>query len=393
MKSYQFTSRTSFLSAESAGVPTGSSNVPDPNSKPETAFFETTGAYWGDGELPAWVRFTFHQQHLEYVNTVVLRSVTSEDYNPTQFTIWGVRNQTFYHDGQYSYSEVKEPLKVVNNYYFFNKTHDEEILYLDTKVPYQAYEIEFQRGKTDSSNCVRLAKIRLYAEKRIWCEENDKWEKAVVGTTVYGKCPFLMVGETTRTCQRDHYTGVWGDVDKSNCLTRWANKDEAFVDLSYTIVNCTLSLWETVKEAFREVLVREVTIKEEEVLFTLPKGCSADGEVPSVCINVRLQPHRLTSEYVKMELEYFNANATGLFYKKQHPSVPPCMTFIPGDTISIHQRLSGKDTTFVTIIVLMIILYIVLLVMYCKKMNSGRDSYRKVLTKKNYSRDTPLLQI
>lgn len=399
-KSYQLSSRSFYRSNKGDGIPSGSSHLAKPEGSPENAFFSTNDyTFWSDGELPSWIRFTFPEQHLEFVNKMIIRSTALGLYDPTHFTVYGVRNQTFFDNGRYSYTEVKEPLKVVNNYYLFNGTREEVTIFLDTRYPYQAYEMEVLRGMNDTTDLVRINHIRFYSEKRIWCTEGEKWEASLADETSYGKCPFLMIGESTRYCRNVNHTGVWDEVDKTTCLSRWAGKNVAYLDLTYKIVNCTMKLWDTaVEKALKEVIVREVTVKEEEVLFYLPKLCSRDEDVPAICVNARLTPHRLTSEYVRMELMMYNSNATGLFYKKSYHGVPPSMTILPGEKISMHQRWSGKETVLISIIIIMVLLYFVLLVMYCKNVRTGRNSLRKTLRKKNpgsekSTKRDPLLKI
>ena len=406
MKSYQFTSSSIYLSQEGLGIPSASQNVVDPNSDVKTAFFDTNDyTYWGDKGFPMWIRFTFPNQQYEYVNKMVLRSTAIGMYDPTQFVIYGVRNETVYENGHYSMKETKEVLRYMNNYYLFEGKPSYEVsFWLNTQTPYQAYEMEIYRGMNYTMNSVRVNQIRLYAERQVWCKEEKKWPRTLSITYAYGKCPFLKIGKTSRYCNVNESVGVWEAIDESTCLTRWAGKDEAYIDLEYKVVNCTIGLWTSIiEEAFKEVIVREVTVKEEEVFFYLPNECNEETDVPAVCVNVRLRPHRLTSEYVKMELTSFNKNATNLFYRKQTHSIPVRIEIQSSKKITIHQRWSGKDILFTSIICILTLLYILLLILVCKNMKIGRSNNRKTLRKKsnvaapsltnNSSRNTPLLQL
>ena len=139
--------------------------------------------------------------------------------------------------------------------------------------------------------------------------------------------------------------------------------------------------------AFREVLVREMTVKEENVLLYLPRRCETEGELPAVCVNVRLEPHQLTSQYVKMELDLFNTNITGLFYKKEIPNVPQYMTISLIEKVKLREMITGKDLILTIVIAILFVLYAVLFVMYYKSKYGSRNSKRKQLSKKSRQLD------
>ena len=143
-----------------------------------------------------------------------------------------------------------------------------------------------------------------------------------------------------------------------------------------------MELFESVvEEAFRSVLVREMTVKEEDVLFYLPHSCSDETDYPSVCLDARLRPHRLASEYVRMEMELFHQNATGLFYKKPLKDVPPHLDIQVWSEVKLRERPEGGEIVATIAIVALSIACMVLLYMYSNLKRSGEMSGRKTLTK------------
>ena len=278
--------------------------------------------------------------------------------------------------------EVTDLIAVINNPYLFPQSFENYVFKFYPKRPYHAYELRVHYT-TNSTEEVRVNFVKFYAEQEVFCPPMKNWPTAIGDSISYGKCGFLKLGKSQRRCSVNHYQPVWEEEDQSACLSRFASASEAFLDLGYRIYNCTLDIFDSiVSDELRSVLVREMTVKEEDVLFFLPTSCSDPTDYPSVCIDVRLRPHRLTSAYVKMELDIFNANATNLFYKKTSEHIPPNMQILLTKKVVLRERLSGKDIVATIIIVVLTIAYLAQLYMYCKVTRSGRFSNRKTLPKK-----------
>ena len=379
----QFTGSSYFFS--DSGYASGTDHGVTGSSNPDDVFFSTNNyRYWEDVELPAQLRLTFLNNEPRLVNRMVMRSSYDALYQPIRFEVFGVINQTIYDGKEYSFEEVKESVLVVNNPYILDYKFKDETFYINPSRPYSAYEINVHATNTGTQT-VRINKIWFYYDHHYFCPEEDDWPRTRGGDSVFGKCSIWKIGQSTRVCNT---TGEWLDTDKDTCLTRWAGKTSAFLDAAYRIDNCTLEIYyNNTEAAFREVLVREMTVKEENVLLYLPRRCEAEGELPAVCVNVRLEPHRLTSQYVKMELDLFNTNITGLFYKKEIPSVPQHMTISLIEKVKLREMITGKDLILTVVIAILLVLCIVLFVLYYKAKNGSRNSKRKQLSKKSRQLD------
>ena len=378
MNHVQLTSSIHFITDD--GTPTGSMHSETSSDGARSAFFDFNDyTYWEDTHLPVQLRFTFPNSELRLVNRMVIRGNIDGMYHPLRFEVFGVSNQTMIVDDHYVYKEVRESILVVNNPYLFDGSFKEETFLLSPTRPYSAYELEIHQTK-GGEDTARINNIRMYYDHHYYCPQQKEWVRTPSGSFTYGKCPLFNNGQSTRVCNA---TGTWDDPDRSTCLSRWADKTNAFLDIIYRISNCTLELYENgTREAFRSVLVREMTVKEENVFLYLPRRCESLGENPAVCVNVRLEPHRLTSQYVKMELELFNQNATALFYKKEMENVPPYMEIIPIGSIRLYERMSGKDILVTVVIAVLALLCLVLLVMYYRKSRGERYANKKQLSKK-----------
>ena len=379
----QFTGSSYFFSE--SGYVAGTDHGVSGSSDPYDVFFSTNNyRYWEDVELPAQLRLTFLDNEPRFVNRMVMRSSYDALYQPIQFEVFGVINQTVYDGTEYSFQEVKESILVVNNPYILDVKLKEETFFLYPSRPYSAYEVSVHATNSETQT-VRINKIWFYADHHYYCPEEDDWPRTRGGDSVFGKCSIFKIGQSTRVCNT---TGEWLDRDQGTCLTRWAGKTSAFLDAAYRIDNCTMEIYyNNTEAAFREVLVREMTVKEENVLLYLPRRCEAEGELPAVCVKVRLEPHRLTSQYVKMELDLFNTNITGLFYKKEMYGVPQHMTISLIEKVKLREMITGKDLILTVIIAILLILCIVLFMMYYKTKYGSRNSKRKQLSKKSRQLD------
>lgn len=379
MQSVQFTSRSRFMSYE--GVATGSAHIG--SNKPEDAFFGVNDyAYWEDDAFPAWLRFTFPNEQRRFVNRMRIRASKVFVNQPTFFSVVGVHTGVVEKEGKRVAGEIRDTLAVVNDPLFFDGPCDQIDVPLRAQIAYSAIEIVVQ-GAASASDTVRVNNVRLYTDYHMFCEGDKKWPRAIADSVVYGKCPFLTIGQSTRTCASVENKPVWSDVDQSTCLTRRAGKEEAFIDLGYRLYNCSMKYWKrSVEEALTLVIVREITVKEEDVHFYLSHDCSEEGDLPSVCVQLRLRPHRLASQYVKMQLVLFNANASALFYRKSIADVPEGIQILQSEKIRIHEQWSEKDITLSVVILVLAVMCIVLFTLYCKSATLGREKTRKRLSKK-----------
>lgn len=375
----QITGSSYFLSY--SGIATGTNRGSSSSSGPESVFFETNNyRYWEDVKLPAQIRLTFPNEEPRLVNRMVMRSTFDGQNQPIRFEVLGVINETVYDGNEFVFTEVKESVLVVNNPYILDSEFKDETFYFYPSRPYSAYEISVHA--TNSGNqTVRINKVWFFYDHYSFCPEEKDWPRTRGGDLAYGKCSIWTIGQSTRVCDP---SGAWLDLDKGTCLTRWAGKVNAFLDTAYRIDNCTLEIfYNNTEAAFRSVIVREMTVREENVLFYLPRRCEATAELPAVCVNVRLEPHRLTSQYVKMELDTFNANITALFYKKEMPDVPQHMTISLIEQVKLRERISGKEVVMSITIAVLSILCIVLFILYWKSTRGSRNLKRKQLSKKS----------
>ena len=363
------------------GEPSSTAEQPGTSGRPEAAFDENDYSTWYSDSLPATLRLTFPENERRYANRLLLRGTKDDSNLPVQFEIRGVLNDTILENGFMQTREVSDVLAVVNNPYLFPQSYENYIFKFYPSRPYQAYEIRILHTNKAWER-VDLNYVKFYAEKEVICPATGKWTPTLGSSKAYGKCGFLQLGKSQRECMNQDFQPVWSDVDMSTCLTRFAGKEEAFLDVSYRIYNCTMELFESVvEEAFRSVLVREMTVKEEDVLFYLPHSCSEETDYPSVCLDARLRPHRLASEYVKMELEIFHQNATGLFYKKPLSGVPPHLDIQVWSEVVLRERPKGGEIAATITIVVLSIACIVLLYMYGSLKRSGELRSRKTLNK------------
>lgn len=364
------------------GTPSSHSYPPEASGSPAEAFDTNDYSYWYSQTLPASLRYTFPNRERRYCNRMLIRGTHDDKNQPVIFEVLGILNDTVIENNAYITREVTDSIAVFNNPYLFPEAFENYIFKFYPKRSYQAYELRVHHT-TNSTEEVRVNYLKFYAEQEVFCPSMKNWPAALGDSIVYGKCGFLQLGKSQRRCNVDHFQPVWEDEDRSACLSRFAGASEAFLDLGYRIYNCTLDLFNSiVSEELRTVIVREMTVKEEDVLFFLPTSCSDDTDYPSVCIDVRLRPHRLTSAYVKMELDIFNTNATNLFYKKTSDRIPPNMQILLTKKVVLRERLSGKDIFATILIVILAIAYLAQLYMYCKVTRSGRFSNRKTLPKK-----------
>lgn len=84
-----------------------------------------------------------------------------------------------------------------------------------------------------------------------------------------------------------------------------------------------------------------------------------------------------------MELALFNANATGLFYKKSGEDVPRHMEIQLWKKVVLRERLEGKDIAATITILVLSLAYLIQLYLYCKVSRSLPNSGRKVLKRGN----------
>lgn len=373
-------SRSEFVSYE--GVATGSEHT-NVTHTPSDAFFNTNDyACWEDAQFPVWLRLTFPRGERHFVNRLRVRAYGSFRSQPTHFAVFGVNAGVVLRDGQWAPGEERERLAEVNDPLFLEAAKQQVDVPLRAEVAYSALELVVYAA-TNNSDSVLINNLRFYADRHVFCGAEKKWPRTVADSVVYGKCPFLMIGEATRVCREVDDRPVWDSVDQSTCLTRWAGENEAFIDLGYRLYNCSMKNWERgVREALTEVIVREITIKEEDVHFYLPRGCSEESDLPSVCVSVRLRPHRLASQYVKMQLEIFNANATALFYKRPLQNVTAFLQIAQNGKIHIREQWSRKDLAVTVVIALLAVACVVLLTLYVKSASLGRESRRKKLSKR-----------
>ena len=374
-------SRSEFISYE--GAATGSENA-NCTHTPDVPFFNSGNdyAYWEDSHFPVWLRLTFPRGERHFVNRLRVRALAAFHNQPSHIAVFGVNTGVVLRDGQWVPGEERERLAEVNDPLFLETAKQQADVLLRAQIAYAALEVVVY-GDTDNSDTVMINSLRFYADRHVFCGAEKKWSRTMATSMVYGKCPFLMIGESTRTCLEVDDQAVWSSVDESTCLTRWAAADEAFIDLAYRIYNCSMKSWSrSVQQALTDVIVREITIKEEDVHFYLPRGCSEESDLPSVCVNVRLRPHRLASQYVKMQLEIFNANATELFYKRHAQDVPAFLHIAQNGKIHIREQWSKKDIAVTIVIALLAILCIVLCTLYMKSASLGRENRRKKLSKR-----------
>ena len=380
MEHFQLTHHQLLISFD--GTPSSHSDPPEVSGNPEEAFDTDDNSYWYSQALPASLRYTFPSNERRYCNRMLIRGTYIDNYQPVIFEILGVLNDTVIENDSYVMREVTDSIAVINNPYLFPQSFENYVFKFYPKRPYQAYELRVYHT-TNSIEEVRVNFVKFYAEQEVFCPSMKNWPTAIGDSISYGKCGFLKLGKSQRRCSVNHYQPVWEEEDQSACLSRFAGTSEAFLDLGYRIYNCTLDIFDSiVSDELRSVIVREMTVKEEDVLFFLPTSCSDPTDYPSVCIDVRLRPHRLSSAYVKMELDIFNTNATNLFYKKTSEHIPPNMQILLTKKVVLRERLSGKDIVATIIIVVLVIAYLAQLYMYCKVTRSGRFSNRKTLPKK-----------
>ena len=362
------------------GVPSSD----DPASTtPEGAFDTNDYTTWESHRLPSTLRLLFPGGERRYCNRLLLRGTNNDQSQPVKFQIVGLLNDTVELNGKMESREVEDVLKTVNNPFLFPSSFENVLFSFYPSRPYQGYGIRVLHTR-ESASLVKINYASFYAEQEVVCPEEKKWPATRGDSIRYGKCRFLQLGKTQRRCMVDGWTAHWSEEDRSACLSRFAGKKEAYLDLGYRIYNCTMEVFESVVSAeLRRVIVREMTVKEEDVLFFLPSSCSEDDDYPSVCIDVRLRPHRLTSSYVKMELALFNANATGLFYKKTTEAIPRHMEIQLWKKVVLRERLEGKDIAATITILVLSLAYLVQLYLYCKVSRSLPNSGRKVLKRGN----------
>ena len=367
-----------------AGNMNGIPSSDDPSSTtPEGAFDTNDYTTWESHRLPSTLHLLFPNRERRFCNRLLLRGTNRDENQPVKFQIVGLLNDTVEVNGKMESREVVDVLKTINNPFLFPSSFETVVFPFHPSRSYQGYGIRVLHTR-ESASLVNINYVSFYAEQESVCPEEKKWPTARGDTTSYGKCRFLQLGKTQRRCVVDNWKARWGEEDTSACLSRFAGKNEAYLDLGYRIYNCTLEVFENVVSAeLQRVLVREMTVKEEDVLFFLPSSCSEDDDYPSVCIDVRLRPHRLTSSYVKMELALFNANATGLFYKKTTEDIPRHMEIQLWKKVVLRKRLEGKDIAATVTILVLSVAYLIQLYLYCKVSRSLPNNGRKVLKRGN----------
>ena len=356
----------------------------DPSSTtPEGAFDTNDYTAWESHHLPSTLRLLFPAGERRLCNRLLLRGTSSDVDQPVKFQIVGLLNDTVEVGGKLEARETQDVLKTVNNPFLFPGSFENVLIPFHPARPYQGYGLRVLHTR-ESAARVSVNYVSFFAEQEVMCPEEKKWPAARGDSISYGKCGFLRLGKLQRRCVVDGWSARWDEEDASACLSRFAGKKEAFLDLGYRIYNCTMEVFErVVAEELRRVLVREMTVKEEDVLFFLPSSCSEDDDYPSVCVDVRLRPHRLTSSYVKMELALFNANATGLFYKKSGEDVPRHIEIQLWKKVVLRERLEGKDIAATITILVLSLAYLIQLYLYCKVSRSLPNSGRKVLKRGN----------
>lgn len=363
------------------GEPSTTAEQSGSSGRPEAAFDDNDYSTWYSDSLPATLRLTFPNNERRYANRLLLRGTTDDSNLPVLFEIRGVVNDTVVENGYYEQREVSDVLAVVNNPYLFPAKFENYLFKFYPSRPYHAYEIRVLKTNKGWQR-VDLNFVKFFAEKEVICPSEEGWTSTLGDTLAYSKCGFLQLGKSQRMCRSENFRPVWEEVDTSACLSRFAGRNEAFLDVSYRIYNCTIELFDDlVKEELRKVLVREMTVKEEDVFFYLPHHCSEETDYPSVCLNIRMRPHRLASEYVKMELDLFHENATGLFYKKAPASMPPHLEIQVRSEVVLRERMEGSEIAATITIVVLSILYIVQLYMYWNLKRTGELSGRKTLPK------------
>ena len=177
-----------------------------------------------------------------------------------------------------------------------------------------------------------------------------------------------------RTCDSN---GEWLPIDESHCLKRFAGANEAFIDMSYRIMNCTLDLFEySIRRDIETMLVRELMIKKASIHQYLPRVCGVSTEEASVCVNIRIIPHYLVSSFVMIQLNELHQNLTGNFYEEVSEETPSYLSLMV-----LRQRPSVTAVIALTSVSLLVLILLILIIAYFKVNSKGRGGNIRRLRK------------
>ena len=167
-----------------------------------------------------------------------------------------------------------------------------------------------------------------------------------------------------------------GGRTAGSCLRRWPRGNEAFIDASLRLTNCSLSLFvNEVGEQVKKTLTSVLMVPAGEVALVAPRECG--GDVPATCVWVRLLPNPLVARFVMMQMTGFAGNATEVF--QETTKTPWKEMKLEVSEMTLREQPDSIVVAMVVVVCFLSLIIVCLLVIIGKLMKGRRNLNRKKL--------------
>ena len=338
------------------------------------AFDDDDTTCWKCKEIPAVIRYSFPEGVSLQANRAVLRADETYRYHPISFAFFGVFNETVEENGRFVTKEQRIMLRRFYDASLFREPFETVSVKLPTSRGYSAYEMEVF-GTNMGTGPVVLNSLQFVASAVATCAKTRKLPRGESGETVYSRCDWRHIGAKETICAGNRWTGEWRE-NRGSCLRRWPRGNEAFIDASLRLTNCSLSLFvNEVGEQVKKTLTSVLMVPAGEVALVAPRECG--GDVPATCVWVRLLPNPLVARFVMMQMTGFAGNATEVF--QETTKTPWKEMKLEVSEMTLREQPDSIVVAMVVVVCFLSLIIVCLLVIIGKLMKGHRNLNRKKL--------------
>ena len=338
------------------------------------AFDDDDTTCWKCKEIPAVIRYSFPEGVSLQANRAVLRADETHRYHPISFAFFGVFNETVEENGRFVTKEQRIMLRRFYDASLFREPFETVSVKLPTSRGYSAYEMEVF-GTNMGTGPVVLNSLQFVASAVATCAKTRKLPRGESGETVYSRCDWRHIGAKETICAGNRWTGEWRE-NRGSCLRRWPRGNEAFIDASLRLTNCSLSLFvNEVGEQVKKTLTSVLMVPAGEVALVAPRECG--GDVPATCVWVRLLPNPLVARFVMMQMTGFAGNATEVF--QETTKTPWKEMKLEVSEMTLREQPDSIVVAMVVVVCFLSLIIVCLLVIIGKLMKGHRNLNRKKL--------------